>query len=261
MVRVPQTLLVCWCSLSRHEAGFARSPSRPGRSSSSVWSPREVPDSRRVSLNVDDDREFQVGSSTSHLQQAGPSQSVARDARTPSRQCDVDGDDTVRGRKGKRFSFASALFEAMKDRVRSRSPLVDQHQGDTTPPRGRPRDRAVLPPGESVAKEIPILGRVSEALGFETDETREHGDGWKEFRKGTLLCSAEAVVARVSVCSLRESRCIHISNILCNPCECPSKPARRLRFGFMEAEGRRASPGRFHHQADRLAGHHSCNDS
>lgn len=167
---------------------LARSPSRQGRSSSGVWSPRELPASRRVSF--DDDREFQVGSSTSHLHQAGPSHSLGRDGRTPSRQRDGEGEDTLRGRKGKRFSFASAFFEAMKDRVRSRSPMVERG-GDVTPPRGRTRDRTYLDPGETTPlKERSALGRVAEAVGLEVEDGREHGDGWKEFRKGTsLACS------------------------------------------------------------------------
>ncbi|RDX49315.1 hypothetical protein OH76DRAFT_1455974 [Lentinus brumalis] len=167
----------------QYYTGLSRSPSRQGRSSSGMWSPREVPDSRRVSF--DDDREFQVGSSTSHLQHAGPSHSLGRDGRTPSRQRDGEGDDTVRGRKGK-FSFASAFFEAMKDRVRSRSPMVERG-GDITPPRGRTRDRAFFESGDTAGtplKERSALGRVAEAVGLEVEDGQEHGDGWKEFRKG-----------------------------------------------------------------------------
>ncbi|KAI0696679.1 hypothetical protein C8T65DRAFT_663417 [Cerioporus squamosus] len=169
----------------QYYTGLARSPSRQGRSSSGMWSPREVPvpDSRRVSF--DDDREFQVGSSTSHVQHAGPSHSLGRDGRTPSRQRDGEGEDTVRGRRGK-FSFASAFFEAMKDRVRSRSPMVERG-GDVTPPRGRTRDRAFFESGDTTGiplKERSALGRVAEAVGFEVEDGQEHGDGWKEFRKG-----------------------------------------------------------------------------
>ena len=84
-------------------------------------------DSRRVSLD-EEPPEFQLGSSSSQFHYPGPSRAAVRDSRTPSRQRDCDGgDDTLRGRKhGKRFSFASALFEAMKDRVRSRSPMVER---------------------------------------------------------------------------------------------------------------------------------------
>ncbi|KAI8970803.1 hypothetical protein BD414DRAFT_540689 [Trametes punicea] len=162
-----------------------RSQSRPGASSSGIWTPPGVPDSRRVSF--DEEREFQVGSSTSHLPHRVPSQTPVRvGSRTPSRQRDGEGDDTVRGRKHKRFTFASALLEAMKDRVRSKSPLVDpEHRaGDVTPPRGRPRDRVILEEPEKPHKELSTLEKVSEALGFEVDDGREHGDGWKEFRRG-----------------------------------------------------------------------------
>ncbi|TBU31123.1 hypothetical protein BD311DRAFT_148572 [Dichomitus squalens] len=165
--------------------GYARSPRR---STSSILSPQDYADSRRVSF--DEDREFQVGSST---HRSSPSQYRARDGRTPSRQRDVDGEETVRGRKNKRFTFASALFEAMKDRVRSRSPLVEQdhvhqtHSGYTTPPRGRTLDRTLpqLPEIDFPAhKEPSALGRMGEVLGFEVEDGREYGDGWKEFRKG-----------------------------------------------------------------------------
>ncbi|KAI0629402.1 hypothetical protein C8Q77DRAFT_1065317 [Trametes polyzona] len=165
-----------------------RSQSRVA-SSSSILSPREAPESRRVSF--DEDREFQAGSSSTQLPQRMPSQPRVRGAssRTPSRQRDAEGEDTLRGRKNKRFTFASALLEAMKDRVRSKSPMVEReypHPGDITPPRGRARDRVILeePEEKPVHKELSALGKVSEALGFELDDGREHGDGWKEFRRG-----------------------------------------------------------------------------
>ncbi|KAI0368997.1 hypothetical protein BV20DRAFT_1044663 [Pilatotrama ljubarskyi] len=165
-----------------------RSQSRTGGSSSSIWSPRDMPDSRRVSF--DEDREFQVGSSSTQLPQRPPSQPPVRgsSSRTPSRHRDMDGEDTLRGRKHKRFPFASALLEAMKERVRSKSPMVEHEggrPGDVTPPRGRPRDRVIVEePEKPVHKELSALEKVSEALGFEVDDGREHGDGWKEFRKG-----------------------------------------------------------------------------
>ncbi|KAH9889437.1 hypothetical protein C8Q73DRAFT_793631 [Cubamyces lactineus] len=169
----------------------ARSASRTGLSNSGVWTPREVPESRRVSF--DEEREFQVGSSTSQLPQRVPSHTPVRGgsragsrpaSRTPSRQRDEGGEDTIRGRKHKRFTFASALLEAMKDRVRSKSPMVEAEHGrpgDVTPPRGRTRDRVILEEPEKPHKELSTLEKVSEALGFDTDE---HGDGWKEFRRG-----------------------------------------------------------------------------
>ncbi|KAI0753124.1 hypothetical protein C8Q80DRAFT_1150163 [Daedaleopsis nitida] len=169
-----------------HFNDYTHSPSRQSPATSSIWSPREVPDSRRVSY--DEDREFQLGTQCNIPLGRGartPSQSVARDSRTPSRQRDTEGDD--RGRKGKRFSFASAFLEAMKDRVRSNSPLLERHAGqsrDKTPPRGRTRDRNLLESGISTGHESTTLDRVSEALGDDANEGREHGHGWKEFRKG-----------------------------------------------------------------------------
>ncbi|OJT05477.1 hypothetical protein TRAPUB_3706 [Trametes pubescens] len=161
-----------------------RSQSRTGAASSASILSRP-PDSRRVSF--DDDREFQVGSSASQLPQRMPSQPPVRGAgsRTPSRQREADGDD--RGRKNKPFTFASALLEAMKDRVRSKSPLIEReaHHGEVTPPRGRARDRVIMEePEKPILKELSALGRVGEALGFDVDDGREHGDGWKEFRRG-----------------------------------------------------------------------------
>ncbi|KAL7277783.1 hypothetical protein ACG7TL_008726 [Trametes sanguinea] len=168
----------------------ARSQSRPAASSSGIWTPREVPDSRRVSF--DEDREFQVGSSTSHLPHRVPSQTPVRGgsragSRTPSRQREGDAEDSARGRKNKRFTFASALLEAMKDRVRSKSPMIEREHGragDVTPPRGRPRDRVILEEPEKPHKELSTLEKVSEVLGIELDDGREHGVGWKEFRRG-----------------------------------------------------------------------------
>ncbi|KAH9942155.1 uncharacterized protein BXZ73DRAFT_41120 [Epithele typhae] len=158
------------------------------RSSSGFWSSRDAADSRRMS--IDEDHEFQVGSSTTPFHYPGPSRAAVRSARTPSRTREAEGDESVRGRKNKRFPFASALLDAMKDRVRSSSPLVESkppHAGDRTPPRGRTLDRSLGQAAEDVStppKEHSTLARVSEALGFEADEGREHGDGWKEFRKG-----------------------------------------------------------------------------
>ncbi|OBZ69662.1 hypothetical protein A0H81_10402 [Grifola frondosa] len=69
-------------------------------------------------------------------------------------------------------------------------------EGDVTPPRGRTRDRSpgslrrTMDPGKEREympqhqKELSTLERMGEALGFEVDEGREYGDGWKEFRKG-----------------------------------------------------------------------------
>ena len=146
-------------------------------------------------MSLDEDSEFQLGSSSSQFHYPGPSRAAVRSrSRTHERD---GGDDTVRGRKNKRFSFASALLEAMKDRVRSHSPIVDgaavpvQGQGhaagDMTPPRGRTLDRGGAEDDSAPApvhKEVSALGRVSEVLGLEGEEGREHGDGWKEFRKG-----------------------------------------------------------------------------
>ncbi|CDO77771.1 hypothetical protein BN946_scf185041.g2 [Trametes cinnabarina] len=58
------------------------------------------------------------------------------------------------------------------------------HSGDVTPPRGRPRERVILEEPEKPHKGLSTLEKVSEALGFELDDGREHGDGWKEFRRG-----------------------------------------------------------------------------
>ncbi len=154
----------------------------PNRSASNIMSP----ESRRVSF--DDDGEFQVGSSST--QYPSPPHIHVPDGPTSSRQRDLEGDETIRGRKNKRFSFASALLEAMVERVRSRSPYVEQdpaRSGYTTPPRGRTLDRSLpqlLEVESTVRKEPSALGRVGEALGLEVEDGREYGDGWKEFRKG-----------------------------------------------------------------------------
>ncbi|KAI0645200.1 hypothetical protein C8Q79DRAFT_970304 [Trametes meyenii] len=169
-----------------------RSHSRQGGSTSSILSPRDtMPDSRRVSF--DGDHEFQAGSSTQLAHRVPPQTPARGGSRTPSRQREADGEDTLRGRNKKPFTLASALFEAVKDRVRSKSrgdlEREPGHAGDVTPPRGRTRARVILeepeePERPPIHKELSALGRVSEALGFEVDDGREHGDGWKEFRRG-----------------------------------------------------------------------------
>lgn len=235
--------------------GFAydrtRSQSRTGAGSSASILSRP-PDSRRVSF--DDDREFQAGSSASQLPQRMPSQPPVRGAgsRTPSRQREPDGDD--RGRKNKPFTFASALLEAMKDRVRSKSPLIEReaHHGEVTPPRGRARDRVILEePEKPILKELSALGRVGEALGFDVDDGREHGDGWKEFRRG-MACTFGWLQLRPDTIG----RCIYISCILRHSCEFASNSARRLWLGTMEAQGRSTSARRVQSQTPNFSRSH-----
>lgn len=126
-----------------------------------------------------------------------------------------------RGRKNKRFSFASvsnALLDVVRDHVRSRSrsSALDL-EGDVTPPRGRTRERSLE--GEEHEEDMPhhkdwpTLGRVGEVLGLEADDHKENGDGWKEFRKG-VSCFVQGRIAHLLhfVC-----RCLHISDLFCHP--------------------------------------------
>ncbi|KAH9944579.1 hypothetical protein B0H21DRAFT_823309 [Amylocystis lapponica] len=147
-----------------------RSASRlPGSSSSSLQ--QDSPHARRRSVDLEPEH---------HSPQAGSSSA----RRTHAREFSLDGanEDTLRGRHGKRFGFASVLLDAVRDRVRSRSPMVE-HERDVTPPRGRPRERTPERDEGAHHRET-ALGRVGEVLGLDGDEGKEYGDGWKEFRKG-----------------------------------------------------------------------------
>ncbi|EMD33151.1 hypothetical protein CERSUDRAFT_160706 [Gelatoporia subvermispora B] len=176
-----------------------RSQSRPRLADSSHSSFRAHHDhaftlSARPSL--DEEPEFLLGSST------GSTLYGAERPREPSRSSDraeqgpstTASSEDLRGRRHKRFSLASvsnALLGAVKDRVRSRSPMIER-RGDVTPPRGREREASVASArGRTLEKdkashhkELSALSRVGEALGWEVEESKEYGDGWKEFRKG-----------------------------------------------------------------------------
>ncbi|OCH90613.1 hypothetical protein OBBRIDRAFT_819245 [Obba rivulosa] len=145
--------------------------------------------------SLDEEPEFLPGSSTGSTgteRARDPSRSSDRAERGASTSASAED---LRGRKHKRFSLASvsnALLDAVKDRVRSRSPMLER-RGDVTPPRGRDRDRSVASArGRTLEandkalhhKELSALGRVGEALGLDVEESKEFGDGWKEFRKG-----------------------------------------------------------------------------
>lgn len=108
-----------------------------------------------------------------------------------------------RGRKKLGFGFANAFFDAVKDHVRSRSPIVEREgewgmsmfmtpsressraasrsaaARDNTPLRGRPRDKGKFKESEWTVRE-----------GDEcVDEEKEASGRWKEFRKGAFECS------------------------------------------------------------------------
>lgn len=121
-----------------------------------------------------------------------------------------DGDDR-RGRRNTRFNLASisnAFVDSIKDSVRSKSPgsrerASESRDRDSSSRRGRGRtlqrrstsphnDEATVPP---VRKDRSILGRVSHALKNESEEHKEVGHGWKEFKKGMFLpvTSSESV--------------------------------------------------------------------
>lgn len=103
-------------------------------------------------------------------------------------------EDHNRGRNAtKRFSLAgvsTAIFEAISDRVRS----VSHHAEDLHVPVGgreRSRDGRHSPD----AKHKGTLMRVGEVLGLEAEETKEHGDGWKEFKPGDPFNTCQSHLA------------------------------------------------------------------
>ncbi|KAI0919041.1 hypothetical protein AcV5_002059 [Taiwanofungus camphoratus] len=164
--------------------------------------------------SLDDERpEFQLGSSTGPAQLRSQSRStVDHHGRESSRSSDVrdPGAADERGRKNKRFSFASvsnALLDVVRDHVRSRSrsSALDL-EGDVTPPRGRTRERSLE--GEEHEEDMPhhkdwpTLGRVGEVLGLEADDHKENGDGWKEFRKGVYTYPISFAIPATSPPSL-----------------------------------------------------------
>lgn len=81
------------------------------------------------------------------------------------------------------------LLDAVKERVRSVSRT--EHE---TPPHSHSRDAREDSPERHDSgsrrgrtregKERSALERVTEALGLESDEEEDVGEGWKEFRKG-----------------------------------------------------------------------------
>lgn len=121
-----------------------------------------------------------------------------------------------RDRRHTRFSLAAVsnvLLDAVKERVRSSSrssrprgtgstPVVSREPSpeggpsrrnisvsvDRETERGRSRGRDNQPEKE---KERSTLGKISGALGLDNDDDenkKEHGHGWKEFKKGALQC-------------------------------------------------------------------------
>ncbi|KZT72264.1 hypothetical protein DAEQUDRAFT_664375 [Daedalea quercina L-15889] len=198
----------------RSSIASVRLPSpRPRLGGSSASSLRLTPASRPHSArpSLEDERpEFLVGSSHSPL--STPPSSATGTQRSFSHSVDHRGHrrdgssdprdhapaEDGRGRKHKRFSLtnvSNALLDVVMDRVhsRSRSSLADGHAGDATPPRGRTRERTIHEDvfddddgGTPVRdRERSTLGRVSEVLGFDGEDGKEWGDGWKEFKKGT----------------------------------------------------------------------------
>ncbi|GBE80744.1 hypothetical protein BKA93DRAFT_236116 [Sparassis latifolia] len=132
--------------------------------------------------SLDEDREFQVGNSTGTLQPRSLSRLAPR--REPSRSSEgteMGSGEDARGRKHKRFSFAnvsSVLLDAVRDHVRSRSPMIEQFR-EATPPRGRAVERTLERPDGAPAG--PMQARLR---GYDGESAEEIGDGWKEFRKG-----------------------------------------------------------------------------
>ncbi|KZT05351.1 uncharacterized protein LAESUDRAFT_780573 [Laetiporus sulphureus 93-53] len=202
--------------LERDHSSFTSLPLRrnghAGASSvSSLRLDTNTTQSARPSLE-EERPEFILGSSSSPFQAHLQSRSADFQRREASRSSDLREMEDGRGRKHKRFSLAnvsSALLDVVMDRVRSRSrsSLMDHH-GDVTPPRGRARERPldVISDGSEEStpnRERSALGVVGGVLGLDSDEGKEYGDGWKEFRKGALKCEYGSVTWKLKATAHR----------------------------------------------------------
>ncbi|EGN91882.1 hypothetical protein SERLA73DRAFT_80061 [Serpula lacrymans var. lacrymans S7.3] len=176
----------------------------PSSSASSIHSHRDTSLSRRPSIdNVDEDE------STLNMSMTSPPASYLQSpvtlSPTPSKvnANSPESPDEGRGRKHTRFSLAavsSVFMGAVKDRVRSSSPRsfvateqrrhgrsLDMHRDKE---RGRTLDKGKARVHDANRmpvqhKERSTLGKVGEMLGLESDERKDSGEGWKEFKKGT----------------------------------------------------------------------------
>ncbi|KAI0079231.1 hypothetical protein K474DRAFT_1592279 [Panus rudis PR-1116 ss-1] len=171
----------------------------PGSSSPSLRTPPDTADSN----------EFVLGSSTGHFTDPAHYSPYSASRATSPVATTFAADDTMRGRKSKRFNIANvsaSFFDAVKERVRS----VSHNHRDVTPTRthrsrtpvremtplrdmtpigslvrdeGR-RGRRMSPDRrrtEDYGQHGPALGR---ALGSDYEDSKDYGDGWKEFKSG-----------------------------------------------------------------------------
>ncbi|KAG1903293.1 uncharacterized protein F5891DRAFT_1018584 [Suillus fuscotomentosus] len=168
-----------------------------GSSSSSIYSHRDVPLSRRPSIeDISETQQLSPQSSRfSSRTRTSPveSQSPTQTSTVASNNAAAHED---RGRKYSRFSFHTVanVIDTMVERVRSRSPRAESQRrsksinGDGERGRTLDRGKGKLPEQPSHEndkhKHYSALGKVGEFLGLE-EEHKEVGEGWKEFKKGT----------------------------------------------------------------------------
>ncbi|KAH7921014.1 hypothetical protein BV22DRAFT_1097220 [Leucogyrophana mollusca] len=167
---------------SRAHSAFSPSYTNGGSSASSIYSPAL---SRRPSIE-DVPEDEPMSNQTTRLASRNHS-----DNTSPWKEKEHD---EHRGRKHARFTFAAVAnaLDAMKDRVRSQSPRTaserrpelvkdTHHEGE----RGRKLDK-----GKGKASEAQVqvhhkglgLGKV---LRHDSEDHKDSGEGWKEFKKGT----------------------------------------------------------------------------
>ena len=99
-----------------------------------------------------------------------------------------------RGRHSARFSLANTILDAVKERVRSNSPIVERGRSSQ-----KSRDVGTVSGGKGKERETPLEGLFPHlhlpsaikhshsplAAADEEDEDRkEFGNGWREFKKG-----------------------------------------------------------------------------
>ncbi|VDC02678.1 unnamed protein product [Peniophora sp. CBMAI 1063] len=97
-----------------------------------------------------------------------------------------------RGRHSARFSLANTILDAVKERVRSNSPIIERgrsHQKgrDVSSPGGKGKEKET--PLEALFPHLHLPSAIKHSplvTADEDDEDRkEFGNGWREFKKGT----------------------------------------------------------------------------
>lgn len=138
-----------------------------------------------------------------------------------------DSTEDRRGRRTARFSLAAvsnSILDAVKERVRSRSPMVERAD-DRSKSRGRINDKGkdkevTKDHGKEKGKDKEKDGawhflehKVGEV--FHGEDHKEYGDGWREFKKGDRYISL--VVISLTDGFSTPIRYLHLSYLVRHP--------------------------------------------